>query len=90
MRWATHLQSIGEVAYTCAFAIGMSYDDHFVAPQNQTLCQVVDVTLYPTHVRVEKVRHHTVIEKCSVKQELWQTVGVSQDLETGCPKLATL
>ena len=56
-----HLNTVCEPPDTTSFSIAMSHNDHFVTSLDQTLRQLVDVTLHTSHVRVEEIWHHTAI-----------------------------
>ena len=55
-----YLESIREVSYSRSVAVSMRNDNELVTALNQTLGQLIHVTLYPAHVGVEEIRHHTV------------------------------
>jgi len=51
-------EAIGHVANTVTVLVEMCKHNHFVPTLQETLGQLKYVTLYATHIRIEKVRYH--------------------------------
>jgi hypothetical protein len=57
-REVVHFQTISKVMYALNIPIRVGENDNFVAECHEALRELVDVRLYATSVRVEKIRDH--------------------------------
>lgn len=57
-----YLQAISKVPDSASVTVLMRYNDNLVPSDQQTAGELVDVTLHPSHVGVEKVTHHAATQ----------------------------
>ena len=50
-----HLNAVCKPSDATPFSIAMRHNDHFVTSLDQTLRQLIDVTLHTSHVGVEEI-----------------------------------
>ena len=55
-----YLQSIRKISYSSSVAVSMRYDNDLMTAFNEALRQLIHVALYPAHIGVEEIGHHTV------------------------------